>query len=86
MIVATSTRCPYIILLNAVMYLFLLFFVVGDSACFNQELSSNLLFRRPGDLLPTGILSHEILTNLSASIFVAGSSLNVLLNLNTGFL
>ena len=41
--------------------------------------SLHLLLGRPGDLLPTGILSLDILTNLSASILVTCWSHSLLL-------
>ena len=52
---------------------------VGDSTRFNQGWSLFLLFRLHGDLLPAGILSLEIWTNLSASILVTCSSHSLLL-------
>ena len=51
--------------------LLLLLLIIADFAYFNQALSrSNLLFGRPGDTLPAGILSLDILNKLSASILV----------------
>ena len=50
------------------------FFVVGGSSYFNHPLS-----RRPGDLLPAGLLYLEVLTNLSASILVRRWSYSLLL-------
>ena len=41
--------------------------------------SPHLLLGRPGDLLPTGKLSLDILTNLSASILITCSSHSLLL-------
>jgi len=42
----------------------LLLLVIGGSACFNRRLSGSIFFGRPGDFLPAGTLSLEILTNL----------------------
>ena len=60
--------------------LFFFFFVVGECACFNQELSRSS-FRTPWRSSSGSYNALEILTNLSASIFVTCSSHSLLLSL-----
>ena len=60
-------------------FFFFFFFVVGASFCFNQGLSHSIFFSDVLEIYPAGILSLEILTNLSASILVTCSSHSLLL-------
>ena len=60
-------------------FFFFFFFVVDDYAYLIRVMSLHLLFGRPRDLLPAGILSLEILSNLSASILVTSLSHSLIL-------
>ena len=51
--------------------LLLLLLFVGDSTCFNLWLSRSILLGRPGDLLPTGILSVRINLPLFSTVVPA---------------
>ena len=62
---------------NIKFILFLL--VIGGSPVLTRDTSLHLLFGHPGDHLPVGILSLEILTNLSASFLVICSFHSLLL-------